>query len=103
MGMTHVSARTWQGETLHLGASHPRAVEAARKLAQWLVRRHLLQEAEAVLLFALASAQEAEASGEHVSEHDQSMLQRLESAGLKSGLGPFGSLRSLGMHEISMK
>lgn len=51
----------WEGETAYLGASHPKAVQAARKLAQWLARRQLLFEAEAVLAHALASAQAEEA------------------------------------------
>eukprot|EP00913_Durusdinium_trenchii_P002256 g2083.t3 len=70
----------WEGETVNLGASHPRAaptpappetsggpVQAARRLAQWLARRQLLFEAEAVLAHALAEAEAAEEAEAEVS------------------------------------
>jgi len=48
----------WEGLTRQLGASHPKTIAAARGLARWLARWGFKTEAEAVLLRAIAHAQE---------------------------------------------
>eukprot|EP00434_Breviolum_minutum_P009721 symbB.v1.2.008557.t3/scaffold511.1/size325556/4 len=98
----------WEGETANLGASHPNAVQAARKLAQWLARRQLLFEAEAVLAHALASAQaeetqraieEAESTSAGASEDERPCDERatrlLQSALLGSSFNPANCLAKL--------